>query len=306
MLTAGWLADWRIRGLTELAWRRIGSVLDGAERVAALDAALRDLTAARSAQPRSAPPRPARRLRFLAIGLTAVNAAAVIPILALPGGTATTATTAQIGVALLLGVALAGGQTGFAVALGRRLQEARCVEMQLSGRRVGPSVPAEAIALALLSTLVGWVVFLWVRTRLPDAQLGVLAGMVLGVQAWVAPWLLVAESAAARLSESRRIDVADRRIGEFARHREIDRSLTVLALVGARSAVHRAERIADRHAALSGRPGRASWEYALRQLRDAVAEAEAGCADLTVDLTAAPRVGDDLRPAPQTDAGRPR
>jgi hypothetical protein len=266
----GRFADRRIRALTELGRRRVGTALDAVARAEVVGAALRDIAATRSEPRPPVPARRDRRLRFVALGLVAVDAAAVVPILALPDPSA-----AAIGIAVLLGTALAGGQIAFAVALGRRLQEVRLTPA------VRPrSVPAEGIALALLSTLVGWVIYLWARDRWPGEPLGALVAVAVALQAWVAPWLLVAETAGAPPGESRRRDMADRRADELAREREIDRSTALLALVAARSALHRAHRVADREAALSDRPARPSSSFALRQLREAVAEAEARCATL--------------------------
>jgi hypothetical protein len=281
VLTPGWLVDRRVRRLTARGQHKVGVVLDAVERAEALDAAIQDV-AVRRAEERPAPPgsRRERRLRSVGIGLTAVNAAAVVAMLALPGAGGRLAAPVEIGVAVLLGVLVGGGQIAFAAAVGRRLQEARLATAGAPhprGRRLERSVPFEGAALALLGTLMGWVVYVWTQGRVEDAGsgLGEVLGVALALQAWIAPWLVVAETAAARPTGSSRTDLLDRRLRALVVDRELDRSTAALALVSARSALHSAQRRVARSVELGGRPSRAGRSHLLRQLAEATAEAEA-------------------------------
>jgi hypothetical protein len=281
VLRTGWLVDRRVRRSTAKGQHEVDVVLDAVERAEALDAAIHDLAVRRTEERPSPPgPRGERRLRSVGIGLTAVNAAAVVLMLVLPGAGGRPAAPVEIGVAVLLGVLVAGGQIAFAVAIGRRLQEARLATAGARhprGRQVERSVPFEGAALALLGTVVGWVVYVWTQGRVDDAGsgLGEVLGVALALQAWIAPWLVVAETAAERPGGSSRTDLLDRRLRALAVDRELDRSTAALALVSARSALHSAQRRVARSVELGGRPCRAGWSHRLRQLAEATAEAEA-------------------------------
>jgi hypothetical protein len=218
----------------------------------------------------------------IGVGLTTANAVAVVVMLVGPDQIDRPASSRDVGLAVLLGTLLGAGQLAFALAVGKRLQEAR-VAPGVRSARLDRSIPFEAAALAMLSTLGGWVVYLWVGTRLGEEQtpLGAVLGIMLGWQAWIAPWLLVARTAAAQPGEAARVDMLGRRLREHAVEQELDRSTAFLALVAARRALHELERLAARTGEFSGRPIPASWALALRLLGGAIDGADARYAELT-------------------------
>lgn len=265
--------------------REVGQVLDALERAEETKAALRGAGAPSSVQrrARSTTRERDRRLRFVGAGLTIVNAGAVVPMLALPDGTVTAAHASQIAVAVVLAGALGAGQILLALTLGKGLREiedrAR-ISTRLRNRE--RFVLIEGSALGVLSALVGWVVYLWASTRVPDGhgQLAVMVGLMLMLQAWVAPWLVVAETARTHPADRLRVDPTTSIVEELNADLERDRSFAATGLAAARAALHRSERIVADVANLSGRPARASWSYALDQLDTAIAEAEARFAAL--------------------------
>jgi hypothetical protein len=282
----GRLRGWRFRILVGRGQRHVGRVLDAADRAEAADAAIAGVTTLRSVPQGPHGTGRGVRLQFVAVGLTAVNAATIVLMLTLPEETARPVHASTIAVAVLLGLLVVAGQLAFALALGHRLQETPTPTSPPIGRPHAHWPAAiEGVGLALLSTLVGWLIFLWARSRIPaeQVQLGALLGLALGLQAWVGPWLLVAETAGTPASPSRGRAVLDRRLAELTAERVRHRSTAMRALDAARSARQRAERISAREAELSGRPVGASWSHALRQLDSAIAEAEVRCAALTGD-----------------------
>ena len=268
-----WYTGWRVRRLTGTGHRKIGEALDAIERAVAADAALAEAEDARPPGPqRPSGRRRGDRLRSIGVGLIVANAVAVVVMLIGPYAVGTPASTPEVGVAVLLGALLAGGQLAFAVAAGRRLHAgAASLSRRIPGGSPARSVPFEGVALALLGTLVGWVVYVWTRARLGDdqAQLGVLLGITLALQAWIAPWLLVAETAAART------DMLDRRVREIAAAREFDRSTACLALTAAHTASGKVEHLVAMARERHGRLVPASWAHALLVLDTAIAEADA-------------------------------
>ncbi|MCO1657834.1 hypothetical protein [Pseudonocardia humida] len=282
---AGRLRGWGFRVLVGRGQRHVGRALDAAERAEAADAAVAGLTTLRSVPPRLQEARRGVRLRFVAVGLTALNAATIVLMLTLPEQTAQATRASTVVIAVLLGSLVAAGQLAFAVALGRRLREPPVSASAPAGPHAHWPAAIDGAALALLSTLAGWLIFLWARSRAPadQPQLGVLLALVLGLQAWVAPWLLVAETAGTPPSPSRRRAVLDHRLAELTGESALHRSTALRALDAARSVQRRAERISAQEAEQSGRPTSASWSHALRQLGTAITEAEIRCATLTGD-----------------------
>lgn len=102
--------------------------------------------------------------------------------------------------------------------------------------------------------------------QVPDDRLGVMLGLVLMLQAWVAPWLVVGTTAEAGTDEPR------------PRHhtaaRERHEREAAAGLAAARVSLARAERLVLDAAASHNDTAPSSWSYTLSQLSDAVAEAE--------------------------------
>lgn len=143
--------------------------------------------------------RPGRRpgaLRSPATGLVVVNGAAAVVLLSTPVPSAPPPDGTALIMAVLLGVVLSGTQVGCAAALGTRLRGTRRIAPTglRSWNRVCVALGA---ALASLSVPTGWAIYSWAQERVaPDHwQVAVLLGLALALQAWVAPWLLVADMA---------------------------------------------------------------------------------------------------------------
>lgn len=284
----GWWITRRVARLTAVGHGRIGNALDAVERAKRISDSFHNLTAARSPIRAQPPQRRPPRLVFVAVALTILNATAVVLMLALPDESAIAADHDQIGIAVLLGLLLAGGELTLAATLGRKLQADRLTApptLQAHHIPHEPDIPFEAAALCLLCGLVGWLIYFWTQTRIADThpKLAVLLGICLAIQAWTAPWLLVADVAGANATESRERAVLDRRIEQLAHEWESERLTASLALLTARSALHRAERSVAKAIELDHKTPQASWSHHLRGLGAGITEAQAQYLTLATD-----------------------
>lgn len=277
----------RFHRLAAVGQREVGEVLDAVERAGETKTALDGAGAPSSVQrlSRSTARKRDRRLRFVGVGLTIVNAGAVVAMLALPDGMVTTPHASEITVAVVLAGALSTSQILLALVLGkglREIEDRELISIRLRSRQLKRFAFIEGSALGVLSALVGWVVYLWTSTRVPDGhgQLGAMVGLMLMLQAWVAPWLVVAETARTHPADQLGVDPLKSVVEGLRADLERDRSIATTRLVAARAALRQSERIVAHVANLSDRPARASWSYALDQLAQAIAEAEARNATL--------------------------
>ena len=284
----GWWTTWRVARLTAVGHGKVGRALDAVERAERISDTFDNLTVGRSSARPRPPHKRSPRLVFVAVALTVLNAAAVVLMLAPPDEAATAADHDQIGTAILVGLLLAAGELTLAATLGRKLQADRLTAPPtLQAHRIPPEpdIPFEAAALCLLCGLVAWLIYLWTQTRIADThpKLAVVLGICLAVQAWTAPWLLVADVAGARATQYRERAVVDRRLEQLAHEWESERLMASLALLSARSALYRAERSVARAVELDHKMPRASWSHHLRGLAAGITKAQAQYLTLATD-----------------------
>jgi hypothetical protein len=221
-------------------------------------------------------------LRPIGSGLIAVNAGGTTLMLVLPAGTGNDVTIPVIGVAVALGLLSGSAQAVLAAALGVRIRETRPVASSRSRPYRGPTdrwLLVGGGVLAVMCTTASWATYTWVQDRIGDGHgdLAALLGVGLGLQAWVAPWLLLAHTAGTPSAGQHELEVLDRRAAELAaewRHR----------IAGATRALETAEAslMTSRQLVRSaGAARRASWDLLVDQLAAAVATARAALRSAT-------------------------
>jgi hypothetical protein len=277
----------RFRRRIAAGQRKVSGVLDALERAGEMKAALSEAATASVVQrpSRTAAREGDRCLRFVGVGLTIVNAVAAVSTLALQDRTETTPLASDVTIAFVLAGALAASQVLLALVLGKGLREiedrAR-VSTRMRSSQLERFALIDGAALGVLSAFVGWVVYGWTLPRVSDAhgQLGVMMGLMLMLQAWVAPWLVVAETARTHPADRLQSDPMETIVRELNADLERDRSFATKGIAAARAALQQSERIVADVTKLLGRPALASWSYALDHLDKAIADAEARYAAL--------------------------
>lgn len=288
---SGWWTTRHIRRLTFAGRRNVAQALDAIERAEQIGIAFHEL--ATSLPPASSPPSPQRRsprLLFVAVGLTVLNAAAVVLMLTLPNETAPTTDSFQIVIAALFGFLLASTELTLAVTLGHRFQTVQHIApptLPTYQSQSEQGIPFEAAALGLLCALIAWLTYLWTQIRIADLHphLAVILGVCLALQAWTAPWLLVAEIAHTRPTGPRLGDLLDRHRDQLVLDWETERAAASHALVTAQSALHHAEHVTAKATELNHQTPRASWTHHRHGLTAAINETQARYFALTTHQT---------------------